>query len=281
MDLIAIIGGHNHPSIEERLEKYMSSIPKPQRLERIQELLVAASETDELVAEIASKAWSYLESHQLWESKYRSLEAFKEAINYESTVNDILKRKDILDARQLGESRCILANWGRLPHDALPPELHPPRFTTDMLRLLNRLSKICPLGQAISMLKDHVQQRLSLSVVGTKGARNSRAPHILPGDVMKIWEQVISLTDLEQSQGPQAAPLPKVPDCNHEGAEEEEEVEIEGEEEAKDNGGEESERESDTKALSINKMNTSSLELERARKARFNSLSDEGQSDFI
>jgi hypothetical protein len=58
-------------------------------------------------------------------------------------------------------------------------------------------------------------------------------------------------------------------------------VEIEGEEEAKDNGGEESERESDTKALSINKMNTSSLELERARKARFNSLSDEGQSDFI
>jgi hypothetical protein len=53
-------------------------------------------------------------------------------------------------------------------------------------------------------------------------------------------------------------------------------VEIEGEEEAKDNRGEELERESDTKVLSINKMNTSSLELERARKARFNSLLDEG-----
>jgi hypothetical protein len=53
-------------------------------------------------------------------------------------------------------------------------------------------------------------------------------------------------------------------------------VEIEGEEEAKDNRGEELERESNTKALSINKMNTSSLELKRARKARFNSLSDEG-----
>jgi hypothetical protein len=63
MDLIAIIGGYNHLSIEERLEKYMSSIPKPQRLERIQELLVATSETDELVAKIASKAWSYLKSH--------------------------------------------------------------------------------------------------------------------------------------------------------------------------------------------------------------------------
>ena len=53
-------------------------------------------------------------------------------------------------------------------------------------------------------------------------------------------------------------------------------MEIEGEEEAKDNGEEELERESDTKALLINKMNTSSLELERARKARFNSLLDEG-----
>jgi hypothetical protein len=53
-------------------------------------------------------------------------------------------------------------------------------------------------------------------------------------------------------------------------------VEIEGEEEAKDNRGEELERESDIKALSINKMNTSSLELERARTARFNSMLDEG-----
>jgi hypothetical protein len=53
-------------------------------------------------------------------------------------------------------------------------------------------------------------------------------------------------------------------------------VEIEREEEAKDNRGEELKRESDTKALSINKINTSSLKLKRVRKARFNSLLDKG-----
>jgi hypothetical protein len=65
MDLTAIICNHTHPSVEEQVEKYMNSIPKPQRLERIQELLLAASETDELVAKIASKTWSYLETHRL------------------------------------------------------------------------------------------------------------------------------------------------------------------------------------------------------------------------
>ncbi len=53
------------------------------------------------------------------------------------------------------------------------------------------------------------------------------------------------------------------------------------EREEEENREEEAERKSDTKASSINKMNTSSLEIKRAKKARFNSLSDEGQSDLF
>ena len=50
------------------------------------------SKTDGLVAEIASKAWNYIVTHRLWESKYSSLKAFKESIAYDITVNDVLKR---------------------------------------------------------------------------------------------------------------------------------------------------------------------------------------------
>jgi hypothetical protein len=110
---------------------------------------------------------------------------------------------------------------------------------------------------------------------------------------MKVWEQVISLTDLERSQAAVAALPPEVPDCD----DEEEEVEVDGEEEAEvegeeEDGGEEAERESDTETSSsctypqafldeIDKRNTSGLELDHARKASFDNLSDEGRSDFI
>ena len=85
MDLAAIICVQTDISIEQQLEKHLSSIPKPQQLEQIQELLLVTSMTDELIPEIASKAWNYLETHQLWKSKYPSLEAFKE-ISIWSTI---------------------------------------------------------------------------------------------------------------------------------------------------------------------------------------------------
>jgi hypothetical protein len=53
MDLAAIIRVQTDISIE-------------QQLEQIQELLLVTSMTDELIPEIASKAWNYLKTHKLW-----------------------------------------------------------------------------------------------------------------------------------------------------------------------------------------------------------------------
>jgi hypothetical protein len=114
------------------------------------------SETDGLVAEIASKAWNYVVTHRLWESKYSSLEAFKKSIAYEITVDDVLKRQEVLSLRKQAEARGILANWKSLPHDALPPELCPPMLSKNLLAFLNRLSKVCPLDKAITLLRAQV-----------------------------------------------------------------------------------------------------------------------------
>jgi hypothetical protein len=126
-------------------------------------LLLAVSETDGLVAEIASKAWNYVVTHRLWESKYSSLEAFKKSIAYMITVNDVLKRQEVLSLRKQAEARGILGNWKSLPHDALPPELCPPMLRKNLLAFLNRLSKVCPLDKAITLLRAQVVQRLSLA----------------------------------------------------------------------------------------------------------------------
>jgi hypothetical protein len=161
-------------------------------------LLLAVSETDGLVAEIASKAWNYVVTHRLWESKYSSLEAFKKSIAYKITVDDVLKRQEVLSLRKQAEARGILANWKSLPHDALPPELCPPMLSKNLLAFLNHLSKVCPLDKAITLLRAQVVQRLSLAA--GKRLKYYPKPHIIPADVLHVWEQMKPLTSCPDNQ---------------------------------------------------------------------------------
>ena len=86
----SIINNHTSITIEQQLTNYLDSIPGTRRLQ-VQDLLLAISEADSLVVEIALKVWTYIMTHKLWESKYPSLEAFKESIAYDVTVHELLK----------------------------------------------------------------------------------------------------------------------------------------------------------------------------------------------
>ena len=79
---------------------HLEGIPRTERLQQVQDLLLAILEADGLVAEIASKVWMYVMTHKLWESKYPSLEAFKESIAYDVTTHELLKRHGVLSTRQ-------------------------------------------------------------------------------------------------------------------------------------------------------------------------------------
>jgi hypothetical protein len=77
------------------------------------------------------------------------LEAFKESIAYDVTVHELLKRYSVLTTREQGFAQSILANWQSLPLNALPTELHPPKFGRDLLQFLSRLSKMCSLDKVV------------------------------------------------------------------------------------------------------------------------------------
>src|SRR5580692_8813686 len=96
----SIINNRTSITIEQQLTSYLDCIPRTKRLQEVQDLLLAISEADGLVAEIASKVWVYVMTHKLWEPKYSSLEAFKESIAYEVTFHEILKRYRTLSKRQ-------------------------------------------------------------------------------------------------------------------------------------------------------------------------------------
>jgi hypothetical protein len=56
---------HSNLAIEHQLANHLDSIPRTERLQQVQDLLLAASEADSLVAEIAAKIWTYVMIHKL------------------------------------------------------------------------------------------------------------------------------------------------------------------------------------------------------------------------
>jgi hypothetical protein len=193
----SIINNHTSVTIEQQLTNHLDRIPMTKRLQEVQDLLLAISEADGLVAEIASKIWIYVMTHKLWQSKYPSLEAFKESIAYDVTVHELLKRYGVLTTREQGFARSILANWQSLPFDALPTELHPPKFGRDLLQFLSRLSKICSLDRAVVLLKEQVQKRQSLA--GPSSYSKLRT-YLTAADVMHVYQDLKSRMALEDNQ---------------------------------------------------------------------------------
>ena len=136
-------------------------------------------------------------TYKLWESKYPSLEAFKESITYDVTVQELLKRYGVLTTREQGFAQSILANWQSLPFDALPVELHPPKFGRDLLQFLSRLSKICSLGKAIVFLQEEIRRRQSLA--GPTSYSKLRT-YIMAVDIMYVYQDLQSPIVSEDNQ---------------------------------------------------------------------------------
>ena len=183
----SIINNHTSITIEQQLTSHLDGIPKAKQLRQVQDLLLAISGADGLVAEIASKVWTYIMTHKLWEPKYPSLEAFKNSIAYDATIHEMLKRHSMFTERQQAYARSILANWQSLPFDALPVELQPPKFSKHLLQFLSQLSKICSLDKAIVLLKEQVQQRQLLAGPSSYSKLKS---YIIVTDVIHVCEDL-------------------------------------------------------------------------------------------
>jgi hypothetical protein len=192
-----IVRNHTHITIEQQLANHLDGLPSTERLQHVQDLLLEITVADDLVAEIASKIWKYVMTHKLWESKYPSLESFKESIAYDDTTHELLQRHNVLHQRHQAYSRSIFENWQSLPLDALPADLHPPKFSRNLLQLLSGLSQICPLNKAIVLLKEQVQRRGLSAGPFSYSAINKLKTYIIVEDVREVVKDLKSQMALE------------------------------------------------------------------------------------
>ena len=71
-------------------------------------------------------------------------------------------------------------------------------LSKNLLAFLNRLSKVCPLDKAITLLRAQVVQRLSLAA--SKRLKYYPKPHIILANVLHVWEQMKPLTSCPDNQ---------------------------------------------------------------------------------
>ncbi|KAH0545339.1 hypothetical protein FGG08_000638 [Glutinoglossum americanum] len=213
MHLLNLLAGSDDEptkSIAEKIHGQLDGLDsKQKRLIEVLRILDAAGEVDEQTLEAVNATWGYLITNRLWESQYQSLESLKDEIDYEQTVKVFLEKHELLTSRKQADARKIQICWGQPPHKALPDRIRPPKFSQNLLQQLLRLSKICPLNEAVVLLQSEIDRRILKA--GCSGRDRSK-PYVLRGDVLSVLhllkQRLPNHDNQAQSQPSETATLP-------------------------------------------------------------------------
>ena len=179
MDLLTIINTEKIIPVKEAIRSTLQGLNPDEQLSKLIDFFQVATERDVQLSELIAEAWDYLDVNSLWNTRYSSLEALKQDIDYDYALRHILDRHQANLGRRKGEMCTILDNWRHSLDIALPSDLQPPTFSDKILRYLATLSRICTLDAAIPLLRLSVQARRS-----TPGLPKHQ--YLLRGDVLNV-----------------------------------------------------------------------------------------------
>ena len=140
-------------SSPEELIGQLPSLTRDVQLRRVLELLSATDECTERLEQLTCLAWEYLIQHELWKASSTSLEGVKARINWPAVCERIAKHRRT-QKRKGRELEAIRQQWGCQLHEAFSEEMRPRYLSANLLQHLLRLSKVCPLERARSLLSD-------------------------------------------------------------------------------------------------------------------------------
>src|SRR5579862_5152640 len=174
-------------SIEEAITDYLRSWTKERQLDELLKIFDDSYDLDEITSEVVSEAWSYIQTHELWTIRYQNLESLRRDIQYDKFVAKRIDHHEAVTSKKRIEGMNIYKTWGCLPQDAFPDGISPPRFSDNLLRGLNQLSKYCSLKETIPLLEKAIGDRLDDP---DAAARSKSIRYLTPSDVAKVLNRV-------------------------------------------------------------------------------------------
>ncbi|KAH0547757.1 hypothetical protein FGG08_000014 [Glutinoglossum americanum] len=190
MDAVQTLGyiaAQSGKSIKEAITEHLRPWTKERQLDELLKMFDNSYDLDEIVSELVSEAWNYIESHELWTIRYQDLESLKRDLQYDDFVAKRMDHHKAVTSRKRIEGMTIYKTWGYLPQDAFPDSISPPWFGDRLLRSLNQLSKHCSLKEAIPLLEIAIRDRLDDPDVAN---RSKSIQYLTLNDVTKVLKRV-------------------------------------------------------------------------------------------
>jgi hypothetical protein len=110
MDLLTIINTEKIIPVKEAIRSTLQGLNPDEQLSKLIDFFQVATERDVQLSELIAEAWDYLDVNSLWNTRYSSLEALKQDIDYDYALRHILDRHQANLSRGKGEMCTILGN---------------------------------------------------------------------------------------------------------------------------------------------------------------------------
>jgi hypothetical protein len=162
MDVISRILKHGSRSVGEVVVQVLGGIAdEGQRLREATMCVHNAMDLEERAGEIVGEVRLYIENYRLWaKGGYRSLDAFKRSIDFTNYMAMAVERSLVVGRRKGIEHSGILRNWRRPLHEVIPDDIKPEYYSENLLKALNRMSKVCDHGEVAELLREAIARRL-------------------------------------------------------------------------------------------------------------------------
>ncbi|KAH0538351.1 hypothetical protein FGG08_005046 [Glutinoglossum americanum] len=152
----------------------------------LKELINLATDYDEQMAEIVVAAWTYIETHKLWDRIYASSYELQQVMNFKQIVEPILQRVRRYDLERMNLMKTITRRWRTVMAETIPADFRPKTMGRSLLTALCSLADRVPdHEEAVRLIRRQVACRI--------GEKPRRVQVVKTRDIQAIMDGFYSI----------------------------------------------------------------------------------------
>ena len=143
------------------IKNFLSPYDLSTQLDILMDMFDEALDNETHLQEAVVSAWNYLESKELYRSRFPSMDQFKTTINFSETLEPILLEAAQRNQRSTKAIQTVLENWHLNLVTDLPLEIKPPHLSQHLTGAIARISHLVSYDQALPLFHSAIQYRLN------------------------------------------------------------------------------------------------------------------------
>lgn len=143
------------------IKDFLSQYNESTQLDILINMFDEALDSEAHLHEAVVTAWTYLESSQVYRTRFQTLQQFKTTINFSDNIEPIIKESEQQHRRLRIAHTVVFQAWGIDIISELPPDIQPPRISRYLAEAIAKFSRTISYQEALPFLRSAIQTRLN------------------------------------------------------------------------------------------------------------------------